>query len=35
MTKTKLPLILLLSVSFLSFNLYAQSGRKTDQAETD
>jgi VWFA-related protein len=28
MTKTKLPLILLLSVSLLSFNLYAQSGRK-------
>lgn len=27
--KTKLPLILLLSVSLLSFNLYAQSGRKT------
>ncbi|HEV8430400.1 MAG TPA: VWA domain-containing protein [Pyrinomonadaceae bacterium] len=29
MMKTKLPLILLLSVSLLSFNLYAQSGRKT------
>ena len=29
MTKTKLPLILFLSVSLLSFNLYAQSGRKT------
>ncbi len=27
--KTKLPLILLLSVSFLPFSLYAQSGRKT------
>src|SRR5215216_6948470 len=29
MKKTKLPLILLLSVSFLPFSLYAQSGRKT------
>ena len=29
MTKIKLPLILLLSVSFLPFSLYAQSGRKT------
>src|ERR1700741_4067701 len=29
MIKTKLPLILLLSASLLSFNLYAQSGRKT------
>jgi len=31
MYKTKLPLILLLSVSFLTFNLYAQSGRKTSE----
>ena len=29
MTKTKLPLLLLLSVCLLPFNLYAQSGRKT------
>jgi VWFA-related protein len=29
MNKIKLPLILLLSVSFLSISLYAQSGRKT------
>ena len=29
MTKFKLPLIVLLSVSFLPFSLYAQSGRKT------
>jgi VWFA-related protein len=29
MKKSKLPLILLLSVSFLPFSLYAQSGRKT------
>lgn len=31
MFKTKLSLILLLSVSFLPFNLYAQSGRKTSE----
>src|SRR6185369_17788167 len=31
MYKTKLSLILLLSVSFLSSNLYAQSGRKTSE----
>jgi Ca-activated chloride channel homolog len=30
MTKTKLSLLLLLSVSLLPFNLYAQSGRKTE-----
>lgn len=30
MTTTKLPLLLLLSVSLLTFNLYAQSGRKTE-----
>lgn len=37
MMKTKLPLLLLLSVSLLSFNLYAQSGRKTEPkpAKTD
>jgi Ca-activated chloride channel family protein len=35
MKKIKLPLILLLSVSFLSFNLYAQSGRKTVKPEPD
>jgi Ca-activated chloride channel family protein len=29
MTRTKLPLLLLLSVCLLPFNLYAQSGRKT------
>ena len=34
MTKTKLSLLLLLSVSLLSFNLYAQSGRKTEPKET-
>ena len=35
MKKIKLPLILLLSVSLLSFNLYAQSGRKTAKPEPD
>jgi len=36
MKKIKLPLILLLSASFLSFNVYAQSGRKTtDPKPTD
>ena len=34
MTKTKLPLLLLLSVSLLSINLYAQSGRKTEPKQT-
>jgi Ca-activated chloride channel homolog len=31
MTKIKLPLLLLLSVCLLTFNLYAQSGRKTSE----
>src|ERR1041385_1982590 len=31
MYKTKLSLLLLLSVSFLTFNVYAQSGRKTSE----
>ena len=34
MTKTKLSLLLLLSVSLLPFNLYAQSGRKTEPKPT-
>jgi VWFA-related protein len=34
MTKTKLSLLLLLSVSLLPFSLYAQSGRKTEPKET-
>ena len=34
MTKTKLTLILLLSVSLLSLNIYAQSGRKTADPKT-
>lgn len=33
MYKTKLPLILLLSVSFLPFNLHAQSGRKMPESK--
>lgn len=33
MNKTKLPLILLLGVSFLPFSLYAQSGRKANVPE--
>ena len=33
MKKTKLPLILLLSVAFLPFSLYAQSGRRTTTPE--
>ncbi len=35
MTKTKLTLILLLSVSLLPLNLYAQSGRKTTEPKSD
>jgi Ca-activated chloride channel family protein len=35
MNKIKLPLILLLSVSSLSINLYAQSGRKTTEPKPD
>ena len=34
MTRKKLSLLLLLSVSLLPFNLYAQSGRKTEPKET-
>ena len=34
MTKTKLSLLLLLGVSLFPYNLYAQSGRKTEQKET-
>lgn len=35
MTRTKLPLILLLGVFLWSFNLYAQSGRKTIEPKPD